>query len=174
MTPDKPPNDAACHGKGRRKSDGCPMFASAYMGRKRWGAARRSLFHSTRKSRSEYHLALLCAARGVPQRFLKRCREQGILDKLVISIGGVMRPRPTQRDEKCLRARNHFPWKGRPFLCHPERSRGVCSSAGPSWKCFSTERSAAERSAVSSSSLLRSKRTSRQPSAIVEISRHHP
>ena len=24
----------------------------------------------------------------------------------------------------------------RPLLCHPERSRGICSSAGPSWKCF--------------------------------------
>ena len=27
-------------------------------------------------------------------------------------------------------------WKRRPTLCHPERSRGICSSAGPSWKCF--------------------------------------
>jgi hypothetical protein len=26
-----------------------------------------------------------------------------------------------------------------PFLCHPERSRGICSSADPSWECFSTE-----------------------------------
>jgi hypothetical protein len=26
-------------------------------------------------------------------------------------------------------------------LCHPERSRGICSSADLSWKCFSTERS---------------------------------
>src|SRR5271170_6593498 len=25
-------------------------------------------------------------------------------------------------------------WKRRPFLCHPERSRGICSSADPSWK----------------------------------------
>jgi hypothetical protein len=48
--------------------------------------------------------------------------------------------RPTQRDEKHLRFRNHFPLKGRPFLCHPERSRGICSPADPSWKCSSTER----------------------------------
>src|SRR5271167_1391165 len=26
-----------------------------------------------------------------------------------------------------------------PF-CHPERSRGICSSTDPSWECFSTER----------------------------------
>src|ERR1700733_12587942 len=32
-----------------------------------------------------------------------------------------------------------------PFLCHPERSRGICSPADLSWKCFSTERSVAER-----------------------------
>ena len=29
--------------------------------------------------------------------------------------------------------------KAHPSLCHPERSRGICSSAGSSWKCFSTE-----------------------------------
>src|SRR3984885_1652533 len=28
-------------------------------------------------------------------------------------------------------------WKRRPPLCHPERSRGICSSADPSWKCVS-------------------------------------
>ena len=27
--------------------------------------------------------------------------------------------------------RKHYP-----TLCHPERSRGICSSAGSSWKCF--------------------------------------
>jgi len=26
-----------------------------------------------------------------------------------------------------------------PLLCHPERSRGICGSTDPSWKCFSTE-----------------------------------
>jgi hypothetical protein len=36
-----------------------------------------------------------------------------------------------------------------PFLCHPERSRGICSSADLSWKCFSTERGGVERSAIS-------------------------
>jgi hypothetical protein len=35
-----------------------------------------------------------------------------------------------------------------PLLCHPERSRGICSSADPSWICFSTERSGLERSAA--------------------------
>jgi hypothetical protein len=28
-----------------------------------------------------------------------------------------------------------------PPLCHPERSRGICSSTDHSWKCFSTEES---------------------------------
>src|ERR1700734_3461729 len=28
-----------------------------------------------------------------------------------------------------------------PPLCHPERSRGICSSADLSWECFSTEES---------------------------------
>jgi hypothetical protein len=27
-------------------------------------------------------------------------------------------------------------WKHYPPLCHPERSRGICSSADISWKCF--------------------------------------
>src|ERR1700733_8345788 len=30
------------------------------------------------------------------------------------------------------------------FLCHPERSRGICSSTAVSWKCFSTERGCRE------------------------------
>jgi hypothetical protein len=30
-------------------------------------------------------------------------------------------------------------WKRRRPLCHPERSRGICSSVDLSWKCFSTE-----------------------------------
>jgi hypothetical protein len=32
-------------------------------------------------------------------------------------------------------------WKRDPPLCHPERSRGICSSADLSWRCFSRERS---------------------------------
>ena len=28
---------------------------------------------------------------------------------------------------------NHSPCKSRPPLCHPERSRGICSSADHSW-----------------------------------------
>jgi hypothetical protein len=36
---------------------------------------------------------------------------------------------------------NHSPYKSRPLLCHPERSRGICSSADLHWKCFSTKRS---------------------------------
>jgi hypothetical protein len=31
-------------------------------------------------------------------------------------------------------------WEHHPALCHPERSRGICSSADLSWECFSTER----------------------------------
>jgi hypothetical protein len=48
--------------------------------------------------------------------------------------------RPTQGDEKRLLSSNRSPWKRRPPLCHPERCRGICSSADLSWKCFSTER----------------------------------
>ncbi len=35
-----------------------------------------------------------------------------------------------------------------PLSSRPKRSGGICSSADPSWKCFSTERSVVERSAV--------------------------
>jgi hypothetical protein len=35
-------------------------------------------------------------------------------------------------------------WKRYPPHCHPVRSRGICSSTDPSWKCFSE----VERSAV--------------------------
>jgi len=34
---------------------------------------------------------------------------------------------------------NRSPWKRRPPLCHPERSRGICSSADLFGECFSTE-----------------------------------
>jgi hypothetical protein len=47
--------------------------------------------------------------------------------------------RPTQGDEKRRLYSNRSPWKRRPPLCHPELSRGICSSAELSWKCFSTE-----------------------------------
>jgi hypothetical protein len=33
-----------------------------------------------------------------------------------------------------LGSSNHFSWKLNPFLCHPERSRGICSSADLYWK----------------------------------------
>jgi hypothetical protein len=29
-----------------------------------------------------------------------------------------------------------YKWKRQPSVFHPERSRGICSSAGSSWKCF--------------------------------------
>jgi outer membrane protein assembly factor BamB len=32
---------------------------------------------------------------------------------------------------------NRCPWKRYPPFCHPERSRGTCGSADPSWECFS-------------------------------------
>ena len=44
--------------------------------------------------------------------------------------------RPTKDDEKHLLSSDPSPWKRRPPLCHPERSRGVCSSADLSWKCL--------------------------------------
>ena len=56
--------------------------------------------------------------------------------------------RPTQDDEKHLLSGNRSPWKRTPPLCHPERSRGICSSADHSWKCFSTECSEVEGPAV--------------------------
>ena len=37
-----------------------------------------------------------------------------------------------------LSSSNRSLWKRRSLLCHPERSRGICSSADLSWKCFST------------------------------------
>jgi hypothetical protein len=46
----------------------------------------------------------------------------------------------TESDEKHLRSNNRSQWKHRPTLCYPEPSRGICSSAGPSWKCVSRKR----------------------------------
>ena len=46
---------------------------------------------------------------------------------------------PTQGDEKHLLSSNRSPWKHRPPLCHPESSRGICSSTGLSWKCISED-----------------------------------
>src|ERR1700685_427403 len=59
--------------------------------------------------------------------------------KIVIPTGGIMGLRSTQGDEKHLLSTNRSPWKHRPPLCHPERSRGICGSADHSWECFSTE-----------------------------------
>ena len=44
--------------------------------------------------------------------------------------------RLSQGDERRFLSSNRSPWKRRPSLCHPERSRGICSSADHSWKCF--------------------------------------
>src|SRR6202050_3981876 len=68
--------------------------------------------------------------------------------KFVIPTGVFMGRRPTQGDEKRLLCSNCSPWARYPPPCHPERSRGTCGSADLSWKCFSTERSAAEGPAV--------------------------
>jgi hypothetical protein len=56
--------------------------------------------------------------------------------------------RPTQGDEKQLLSSHRSSWKRRSPLCHPERSRGICSSTDHSWECFSTERSEVEGPAV--------------------------
>jgi Tfp pilus assembly protein PilF len=54
------------------------------------------------------------------------------------------RPRPGGRGKPqifhyaTLSSSNRSLWKRRSLLCHPERSRGICSSADLSWKCFST------------------------------------
>jgi hypothetical protein len=65
-----------------------------------------------------------------------RDAEQSATLPFVIPAGGFMGLRPTQGDEKRLLSSNYSPWKRRPTLCHPERSRGICSSADLSWKCF--------------------------------------
>jgi hypothetical protein len=41
---------------------------------------------------------------------------------------------PTQADEKRLGPATTL-YEPSPSPCHPERSRGICSSADPSWKC---------------------------------------
>jgi hypothetical protein len=48
--------------------------------------------------------------------------------------------RPTQGDENAFCPATALHGSVRAPLCHPERSRGICSSADHSWKCFSTER----------------------------------
>ncbi len=53
--------------------------------------------------------------------------------------------RPTQGDEQRLLSSNRSLWKRSPPLCHPERSRGICSSADLYWKCFPTERTRISR-----------------------------
>jgi hypothetical protein len=53
---------------------------------------------------------------------------------------GVMGLLPTQGNEKRLGPATTL-YEPSPSPCHPERSRGICSSADLSWKCFSTERS---------------------------------
>jgi hypothetical protein len=72
--------------------------------------------------------------------------------RIAISTGGVMGLRPTQGDEDRLLSEATLPWKRRPHLCHLDRSvaewRDLCVDS-PSWRCFSTERSGVERSAVS-------------------------
>jgi len=55
---------------------------------------------------------------------------------------------PTQGDEKRLGPATTLYGTVALSFCHPERSRGICGSAVLSWKCFSTERSVVERSAV--------------------------
>jgi hypothetical protein len=40
---------------------------------------------------------------------------------------------PTQGDENAS-VQQPLSMERRPFLCHPERSRGICSSADLSWK----------------------------------------
>ena len=44
-------------------------------------------------------------------------------------------PLPTQGDENHLCSATALQ-RSRPSLCHPERSRGICSSTGLSWKSF--------------------------------------
>src|SRR5882757_9304703 len=60
---------------------------------------------------------------------LKSCPDTKRLDR---SIHG---PKAQGHEQHSLSS-NRFPWKRFPSLCHPERSRGICGSADPSWKCF--------------------------------------
>jgi hypothetical protein len=57
-------------------------------------------------------------------------------NKFVISTGAVMGLRPSQGDEKRLGAATTVYETIALSFCHPERSRGICSSADHSWKCF--------------------------------------
>ena len=58
------------------------------------------------------------------------------LDRVVMGL------RPTQGDEKRLLSSNRSPWKRRPPLCHPERTRISCHAAPDTVACapFSKER----------------------------------
>jgi hypothetical protein len=47
---------------------------------------------------------------------------------------------PTQGDEERLGPATALYETIALSFVHPERSRGICSSADPSWKCFSRER----------------------------------
>jgi len=86
-----PPNKFLCDPSALEGIDGCPSFAKAYVGRRRWA-----------KPIDRF-------PRIGPQKFESRSRRQ------------------------C--SSNRFPWKALLSLCHPERSRGICGSPGPS-KCF--------------------------------------
>src|SRR5271169_4467982 len=55
-------------------------------------------------------------------------------------IFGAFQPRTTT-DLLSSQPLSGADWKRHPPLCHPERSRGICSSADLSWECVSTERS---------------------------------
>ena len=72
-------------------------------------------------------------------------------NKFFISTGGIMGLRPTQGDEKRLLSEAALHESAAlPFVISTEaqRSGEISVLTAPSWKCFSTERSAVERPAV--------------------------
>jgi hypothetical protein len=55
-----------------------------------------------------------------------------------LSMESGLDPAAPLDDEKDPPAGNHFLLNRNPLLCHPERSRGICSSADFSWKRVSS------------------------------------
>ncbi len=153
----------AMNSTGHRGLDGCPMFALANVGRKSratwiscYAALDRTACAPFRKERRMHCINATKSNRksgGSPSNAFRRSRV-----RLFIRTGEVMGLLPTQGDEKCLPSDGHSPWKRhvphchlsipitdpkwkrRPPPCHPERSRGTCSSTDLSGTCFSVFR----------------------------------
>jgi hypothetical protein len=118
--------------------DGCPTFASAYVGRKRWGETLRTLF--ARRARYCSRESSPSSGRSIRRTSFSR-RGAPLRMTFLWEFGrklALMGSAPPKAMKRFLSS-HRSPWKHRAPLCHPERSRGICSSADHSWKCFSTD-----------------------------------